>query len=1625
MVNYPASIDTEMELPTIVDNQTAVAADLINKLRDAIVSIETELGIKPSGIYSNVRSRIVALEIAVGNITGGGGGGGGGTTVFGGDLSGFSGNQSVIGLYGKGLKSNLGSVGSAQDGFALTWSNTDGLWEAKAIPTQFTAGTDLSGTPTNQTVIGMRGIPLNTISSFGTTPPIGGTWVYNEVGDHSFKPKHPTPPGQFDVKDYGAKGDGTTDDAPAINAAIQASASVAPYGATVLFSPGTYRLASPIRVTRSCLLLGVSLGRNGSAPPVLLKPDALVTAIIIDTPVTTPESGGDGAYAGVHKLSILGSVATIAVWQASHAYNVGDKVRRVNDNRYYHVCTVAGTSGSTEPVWNNALTTTPTTTDGSVTWTTQVHAGILARRPVHIADIYTQSFTNTGICVRGDTADGQSNVNGSTIERCHDNFSGVGFEVAGDDGNVVSINRCTSTLSGYLQSGTGGFAFVDASFLGVKWDTCLAEGASGEQYHSPSTEGIGVSVLTGCYGEGGSPPSYFNGLVLGGSLGSGFSTDSPHVGYDPFNEGLGVWRRIAVRDAIHPKVPHVWLDNRHGTYANFNAKTSNDDPGYYSILAERYESTGAISLWDTVTPNPAGWWITGQEGSWSRRITGYSVGHAAEGTGHYRVFRGEFRGDDNSPYYLGVAANSKVDPFIRVSQGVGGHLKPGDRFEGVGAGTSGSHIGQIVSTAGWTAPRSWFANFEYYPYTIRDTAAGDTEPSDAVHPVAANGYSYVCTKRGTTSSSEPTWPTIYLGSGGIVPYRWANISVKIGDYFSPSTSRNGHYYKVTAITSPDLNGFAISGASEPTWPTGSGATVTVNGITYTEQGSDVGTYVSDGTIEWQCVGPVPKLLNYGSPGDGFDGTPFNTAIATHPPTGGTWVYNDGYIDGYLTGSPEYRPQKPSSVGYYNVQDYGAIPDFKCGRKATIDNGSAVATLNYTTGLHVGQKMSIARVGDGYSKTILSISGNTVTFDSVADTSVVGNDIYTDNWDAFNAAIAAIKTDKGADFARGQRLIIDGWYYLSKTWVIDTIVFIEGTTDGPQYTPAQWSYKYIAPGTWLNWPKNMNGIRFRSGSDGEPEGVGTGAWGFKISNITLFCVDYDTTSGDGINASFLGTYEKVYVSSFGGHGFHLHAFTYPTAVGSCDTSHFYDCTSGANKGNGFHLEGNECNICSVAQCNAVVNGGYGFYDASGSGGNCYIGNHAEGNTTGQYWADGDGNQSSYFHCYHEGTLSKMGGQVTVIGGNLSQTSAMTADSNAFAQYNGNATRSPYIYTNTRGPNQTYGQLGGAVFDGGDMTVLQWSTDIAGQPGNTQDYSKLHYLGDATPWMSLNNTNADGREVIRFPCVNGNFRRTSPWAVNGLALGRLNTDNTTIVLDAASAQRTAVDNGYPVTYEVGDFTFDSKPVPGAPLGSRCKTAGTFASSYAPTSPTGAITSGTNQLTVSGTGLYLISVGCYIAIAGVSGTKKITAIAGMYNTNPVWTLDSNAGATVTAGAITFVAPTFELVGGDLSGNLNTTDGYTHLFRRNAIADGHVLSNRWVVQVRSTDNSATVLAEWDIKACHKRVSGTLSAAYTATITNNFTYGFGVVDPTITLNGNTDVDLNVTGITGSNLTWTVSEFSL
>ncbi len=167
MVNYPASIDNSLSVPAAVDGSTTVSASIVNRLRDSILAVQTELGIKPSATYTTVKNRLDVLESALSNLI---------IIELAGDLSGSTSFPEVIGLQGNPISSEDPGVGQA-----LVW--TGSAWAPRTISGSggsFTPSGDLSGSSLSQQVISLTGdagvVSVPTASlQFGTTSASAGT----------------------------------------------------------------------------------------------------------------------------------------------------------------------------------------------------------------------------------------------------------------------------------------------------------------------------------------------------------------------------------------------------------------------------------------------------------------------------------------------------------------------------------------------------------------------------------------------------------------------------------------------------------------------------------------------------------------------------------------------------------------------------------------------------------------------------------------------------------------------------------------------------------------------------------------------------------------------------------------------------------------------------------------------------------------------------------------------------------------------------------------------------------------------------------------------------------------------------------------------------------------------------------------------------------------------------------------------------------------------------------------------------------------------------------------------------------------------------------------------------------
>lgn len=166
MVNYPAQLDSSLSLPTVTDNLSPVTGATVNRLRDAIIAVETELGTNPSGTSGTIKARLDTIESTM-DVQ---------TIVLAADLGNTLALPHVIGIQGRPVSSATPATSQS-----LAWNGI--AWEPMSFPK---LAQDLGGTITLPKVIGLQGYPLNSAA-----PEDGYVLSWNNA-DGYWQPKAPT-----------------------------------------------------------------------------------------------------------------------------------------------------------------------------------------------------------------------------------------------------------------------------------------------------------------------------------------------------------------------------------------------------------------------------------------------------------------------------------------------------------------------------------------------------------------------------------------------------------------------------------------------------------------------------------------------------------------------------------------------------------------------------------------------------------------------------------------------------------------------------------------------------------------------------------------------------------------------------------------------------------------------------------------------------------------------------------------------------------------------------------------------------------------------------------------------------------------------------------------------------------------------------------------------------------------------------------------------------------------------------------------------------------------------------------------------------------------------------------------
>lgn len=330
------------------------------------------------------------------------------------------------------------------------------------------------------------------------------------------------------VKDFGAVGDGVTDDYPAIMAAIN-SLTIAngfyPGGPSVYFPPGTYYCSQTINLKKTIRLFGDGSGMQ-SGGTATLKFAANIPGIVVnrydtlgaalESPGTT---GGDASI--IEGLRLFGGnsgTGAHGIWLRARALIRNCYIIEFGGNGI-HI--YADTSGTTLTLGNaNCFHI-----ENVVCILNKGHGIYVKGGDANAGNIFGVDSSNNGGCGIWD-----SSFLGNTYQGCHtasNGWRGAGVHYSGNQYMCVDPTNAGTTYPGtdsniwYLMQ-TGG---VTAQYTDFVYNGTYQPGCS---YKSDNANAR--NIFTGCYSEGGQGPANIRtpAFIIGGLHGSGVMNGAPY-----------------------------------------------------------------------------------------------------------------------------------------------------------------------------------------------------------------------------------------------------------------------------------------------------------------------------------------------------------------------------------------------------------------------------------------------------------------------------------------------------------------------------------------------------------------------------------------------------------------------------------------------------------------------------------------------------------------------------------------------------------------------------------------------------------------------------------------------------------------------------------------------------------------------------------------------------------------------------------------------------------------------------------------------------------------------------------------------------------------------------------------
>jgi hypothetical protein len=289
----------------------------------------------------------------------------------------------------------------------------------------------------------------------------------------------------FNVKDFGVKADGITDDSPAIQKILDAVGTPGypgVRGGIVYLPKGVYRLGSPLIIRRGISLQGAGSSMWTAATELLADPGVTAIKTAYGYGPTAIEDGAD-------KEGATGSGCIISNLMISQS-SKSDKISH----------------------------------------------GIEIKVKTHIEFVLIQNFSGCGIHLEAYVPNSNANSCSFTnVFSCGNDQHG--FYVNSSDSNGCLFSNCCS----YSNKLNG---FHETSFLGNTYIGCTTE-SNGERgfYHEG---GVNTSTFIGCYTESNQKPSYFEpaATVIGGMHAAGLDNKSTGM----YLNGMGASKPFAIHN---------------------------------------------------------------------------------------------------------------------------------------------------------------------------------------------------------------------------------------------------------------------------------------------------------------------------------------------------------------------------------------------------------------------------------------------------------------------------------------------------------------------------------------------------------------------------------------------------------------------------------------------------------------------------------------------------------------------------------------------------------------------------------------------------------------------------------------------------------------------------------------------------------------------------------------------------------------------------------------------------------------------------------------------------------------------------------------------------------------------